>query len=179
MPNRSWPDGTRPCHARPNLNAPRHIYSPKRAAGSLLQSSVLPSVTIAGPRRASPNQSRPRPSPHRRAMTHLVHPLKESSRGSRNLLCCRLQLLPCRTLQKLAEPDPTETNHVRSPKRAAGSLLRSSVLPSATVAKPRHASPCLNSPDLTQPRPPSKESSREPFRAQCCRLQLLPGHALP
>ena len=60
----------------------------------------------------------PRPAAPHRAAPEL--PSKESSRGSRGLLCCRLQLLPQQTGPCRAEPVPTETCLIYSPKRAAG-----------------------------------------------------------
>ena len=79
--------------------------------------------------------------------------------------------LPCITIPRRAGP-----YLVCSLKRAAGNFLRSSVLPSATVAVPRHAIPSLATPHRTLPcqRGPhllSKESSREDRSPQCCRLQ--------
>ena len=82
----------------------------------------------------------PRPAAPHRAAPEL--PSKESSRGSRGLLCCRLQLLPQQTGPCRAEPVPTETRLVCSPKRAAGKAcaLLAAVC-SYCLARTRIASP--------------------------------------
>ena len=92
----------------------------------------------------------------------------EGGRGARKLLCCRLQLSPCQTVPWLARPELAKS----TPKREQQGEPRPSVLPSATIAMPDHSTLCRILPKLTEPCLPSKESSREPFRAQCCRLQL-------
>ena len=57
--------------------------------------------------------------------------------------------------------------------------MRSSVLLSATITAPRLAKPCRTWPCRSRPHLLSEESSREPFQAQCCCLQLLPFLAAP
>ena len=121
----------------------------------------------------------PRPAAPHRAAPEL--PSKESSRGSRGLLCCRLQLLPQQTGPCRAEPVPTETCLIYSPKRAAGSLLRSSVLPSAAITSPRPTAPVRSLPIQAMPSLLSKESSRGSISPLCCCLQQLlagPGSTL-
>lgn len=70
----------------------------------------------------------------------------ESSREHRSAPCCCLQLLPGRSKSCHAKACRTAPSHVYSLKRAAGSLLRSSVLPSATVT-----TPCTGPPSHTTP----------------------------
>ena len=92
----------------------------------------------------------PRPAaPHPTAPQPLS---KESSRGSRGLLCCRLQLSPHlasphRTWHDRAWPNPAVSTLQREQQRAS----KGSVLPSATITIPRRAAPCRAPPCLTRP----------------------------
>ena len=96
-----------PCITIPRRAGPYLVCSLKRAAGNFLRSSVLPSTAIAMPDPtlldpASLNRSKP-----------FLLPC-ESSRGTRRFLCCRLQLLPCHALLRLATPRRTSPGRTRT-----------------------------------------------------------------
>jgi len=146
MPNRSWPDGTRPCHARPNLNAPRRIYSPKRAAEEAEASCAAvcncwpATPCIAVPDHAGPHQNSHCPT---QASLTVTTPLREQQRSP------KAPVLPSATI---ASPRPTAP--VRSlPIQAMPSLpsKESSREDQSPQCCRLQLSPHLTAPDRTAP----------------------------
>jgi hypothetical protein len=128
-----------PCLAAPHLARPCHDHPLKRAAeGARAPCAAVCSYSPTAPVRSLPNQ----------AMPSLLS--KESSRGNRNSLCCRLQLSPSRILPCTATTHRAEAYRDHSPKRAAGKAcaLRAAVC-SYCLAIPRLARPSGTSPGIT------------------------------
>jgi hypothetical protein len=101
----------------------------------------------------------PHPASHR--LTRPRHtsstPQREQQGGPKpSVLPSATMPCPAPPAPNLTEPIPTAPRLIYSPKRAAGSLLRSSVLPSAAIATPRPATP-----RRVEPSPAMSALSRE------------------
>ena len=151
------PERTRPCHARTSRTSSCHVRSPKRAAGSLLRSSVLPSAAITSPRPTSPVRSLPI-----QAMPSLLSLRAAERAKALSAAVCNCYLTrTCRTFPDRTTPHQAGTRpslpsrnlpRPLSKRAAERACALSAAVCNRSLASPDPTGPCHNTPNRSLPR---------------------------